>query len=120
MTGTVNIGGAAVPMRADGSTPYKYAAIHGSSRDLVQMLYNGTEDDAGFIDMMTRLAYTMNVQAAEDLDPGSLGEKDFVAWCADFGPTDLIAAAPEIYRFYRYQAEPSSEAKKKSGEPSGK
>ena len=119
MTGTVTIGGRDVAMRADGSTPYKYAAIHGTSGDLVKLLYSGTEDDAVFIDVMTRLGYTMAVQAG-DADPGSLGQKDFEAWCAEFGPVDLMTASTEIYRFYRYQAAPTSEAKKKSGPSTGK
>ena len=61
-----------------------------------------------------------SISEAEGADPGSLGQKDFEAWCADFGPVDLMTACTEIYNFYRYQAAPSSEAKKKSEAPTGK
>lgn len=107
------IGDVEVQLRADGSTPYKYRAIHGSSGDLVRFLYAGEEDTAKASDLLIRLGYTMAVQAQPELDPGSLTEEDFVAWCGQFGPLDLLLAAPEFQRFYTGQAVTSSTAKKK-------
>lgn len=119
MTRTVTIGEHEVRMTANGATPYRYKNLFRG--DVLKLMMEQSEgmDTAVTLDVSSKLAYIMAMQAA-GAKMDQLTMEDFMGWLEQFDPMDLTEATDAIYDLYLAQSVQASRAKKNLLELSGK
>lgn len=113
MERVINIGEAAIPMRATAATALRYREVF--KEDLLARLDTARKDlsSYGNIELYERLAYIM-AASADNKDMSKLSAADFDKWLDGFEFVDMINAGVDIMNLYYGNKETTSTAKKKN------
>lgn len=110
MYNEITIGDKKVPMMANGATPFWFNQIF--KEDFFEASKDFT-DDAKAVNIFTKIAYVMALQASDDKKQIKKGsEAGFLDWLADFGTMDIQNALPDVVDLYTGQTEGTAVPKK--------
>lgn len=110
----VNIGTQAIPMLANGATPYRFKQVfHMDLLKFFSEVDNGKNGNGEVAGVVEQLGFIMAAQA-EKRDMNRIDISEFYEWLEAFEPTDLIRAGEEIMSVYASNIKQTSTAKKKT------
>lgn len=117
----VQIGEQSVPLLANAATPIRYKMIFGEDIMVAfNQVNNKKRDEGEILDITTRLAFVMNMQAENDKAALKNANKEaFIDWLENFGSMDFANASEEIINVYLGTTESKSKPKNAQSRPKG-
>ena len=113
----VTIGSQTLSLASNGATPIRYKLVFGSDL-MVEMnqINKGTRDEGETLDMISRLAFIMYMQATADKSIWpSINKESYMEFLEDFEAMDFANASGEIMNIYLGQSAGTSTPKKEEG-----